>query len=243
MAETEKVELTEQTPLKSDTDLPAGATETTVETKEVKEEKPSGKQRTWFFKKTTKKTETTEKVLPIEGESGGVLVENQNGEKKAHWWNCKKKETIKEGDNEEMSIGLSMFHRDDKNLHTTIDLGFEDIYGEPDAVHSIDSVWRITFRIFTALRAFFYKLFSLIIAIPSAIIFAILFALVSALHVFCCTPLGRLVSIPFGWLAKVWQVLINTVFNPLFTACGLCCGSISIRRYGLNSDVTAQLVA
>ena len=48
MAETEKVELTEQTPLKADTDLPA--TET-VETKEIKEEKPSGKQRTWFFKK------------------------------------------------------------------------------------------------------------------------------------------------------------------------------------------------
>jgi len=240
MAETEKVELTEQTPLKSDTDLPA--TETTVETKEIKEEKPSGKQRTWFFKKTTKKTvETTEKTAPVETEAGAA-AENQAEGKKAHWWHCKKKETIKEGgENEELSIGLNMFHRDDKNLHTAVDLGFEDIFGEPDAVHSIDRVWRITYRVFTALRTFFYKLFTLIIAIPSAILFAILFALVSALHVFCCTPLGRLAAIPFGWLAKVWQVLVNAVFNPLFTSCGLCCSGISIRRYGLNSDVTAQL--
>lgn len=146
--------------------------------------------------------ETSEKPAPAEGEAGAPNAENQAECKKARWWHCKQKEK-KEGEPEEMSIGLNMFHRDDKNLHTTIDLGFEDIFGEPDAVHSVDRVWKITYRVFTALRAFFYKLFTLIIAIPSAIVFAILFALASALHVFCCTPLGRLVSIPFGWLARV----------------------------------------
>lgn len=52
MIETEKVELTEQTPLKADTDPPAGAAETVdveVTKESTKEEKIAKQPRKWFF--------------------------------------------------------------------------------------------------------------------------------------------------------------------------------------------------
>jgi hypothetical protein len=42
----------------------------------------------------------------------------------------------------------------------------------------------------------------LVFAIPLAIVFGVLFALVSVLSVYVFVPIGRLLAIPFGWLAK-----------------------------------------
>ena len=96
-----------------------------------------------------------------------------------------------------------MINRDEKSLHTSIDLGFSDIFGEPDAVRSFGGVWRVTNSVFNWVRNFFYKLFTIILAIPAALIFGILFAIVSALNVLVCVPIGRLLQIPAGWVFKV----------------------------------------
>jgi len=97
----------------------------------------------------------------------------------------------------------------------------DQIFGEPDAVHSLNGIWKTTnsvsfhqprpiqfpisppVQVFVAVRNFFYKLLSLIFAIPLAIVFGILFAVVSMLSVYVFVPIGRLLSIPFGWVAKV----------------------------------------
>ncbi|KAF7639895.1 hypothetical protein Mgra_00000816 [Meloidogyne graminicola] len=135
---------------------------------------------------------------------------------------------------------LNMVQRDDRKLHEGIDLGFEQIFGEPDAVHSINGVWRTTITVFLAVRNFIYKLFSLIFAVPLAIVFGILFALFSVLGVYLFVPIGRLLSIPLGWLAKVWSSIVGAILDPICRSFGLIFGNVKVSRYGINQDPTAN---
>uniref|UniRef100_A0A915MTJ6 Caveolin n=1 Tax=Meloidogyne javanica TaxID=6303 RepID=A0A915MTJ6_MELJA len=141
------------------------------------------------------------------------------------------------------SFQLNMVQRDDRKLQEGIDFGFEQIFGEPDAVHSINGVWRTTITVFLAVRNFIYKLFSLIFAVPLAILFGILFALISVLGVYFFVPIGRLLSIPLGWLAKVWSTVIGAILDPVCRSCGLLFGNVKVSRYGINHDPTAVISA
>nr|CAD2190000.1 unnamed protein product [Meloidogyne enterolobii] len=141
------------------------------------------------------------------------------------------------------SFQVNMVQRDDRKLHEGIDFGFEQIFGEPDAVHSINGVWRTTITVFLAVRNFIYKLFSLIFAVPLAILFGILFALISVLGVYFFVPIGRLLSIPLGWLAKVWSTVIGAILDPVCRSCGLLFGNVKVSRYGINHDPTAVISA
>uniref|UniRef100_A0AC34RJB6 Caveolin n=1 Tax=Panagrolaimus sp. JU765 TaxID=591449 RepID=A0AC34RJB6_9BILA len=222
---TEKVEIAEQTPLKSDVDPEAAV----AETGDVVEAPKTEKKKIFFWQRNKKVVEGTEEKT-VETKEGEV-------EKKKCWWSRK---CTKE---QQPTFGLDMINRDEKSLQTTIDLGFSDIFGEPDAVRSINGIWKVTNCVFLAVRSFFYKLITLIVAIPLAIIFGLLFAIVSALNVFVCVPVGRLLQVPAQWIFKTWNCLISNVFDPVFRSIGLCFNGITIRRYGINSEVTQPITA
>ncbi|KIH64869.1 Caveolin [Ancylostoma duodenale] len=92
-------------------------------------------------------------------------------------------------------------------------------------------------------RLFVYRLCSLIIGLPAAIIFGILFAIASVINVFACVPIAKLLSIPANWLAKTWCWLVHAVVDPVATALGLLFSSFTIRKYGINSQPTDPCVA
>jgi len=209
------------------------------------------KGKSWFFKKGKGNSATPKSG---EGQTETAIVESNNendgtaaatGGKKTHWWNrkCNKPECTEANENEGLSYGVNLVQRDDRQLQTGIDFGFEDIYGEPDNVHSFNGIWRTNYAVFQAVRSFFYKLFSCIVAIPLAIVFGILFALISALSVFLCVPAGRLLSIPVCWVAKLWSVVVSAIFDPVFKSIGLLFGNVKVSRYGINSDPTAVISA
>jgi len=237
MSNQENIALSEQTPLKTDTDTPAAGAESTAEGGQAGAEKKK-----WFF---TKKTKTAKPA------SEGAETNNDNNKdveggaapacKKPRWW--QRKPCAPGADNPCMSVGINLVQRDDHQLQTGIDLGFEDIYGEPDSAHSLDAIWRINHAIFTNVRCFFYKVFSLIICLPLAVVFGILFALVSALSVYVIVPLGRLLSIPAWWIFKAWTFVIGAVFDPIFTSISRICSNVRISRYGINNDPTAVISA
>jgi len=242
MSNQENIALSEQTPLKTDTDAPAPGAESTAEGGPAE----AGKKKQWFF---TKKTKTAKPASEGAETNNDNNKEAEGGEhaapacKKPRWWQRKPCAPGAQSDNPCMSVGINMVQRDDHQLQTGIDLGFEDIYGEPDNAHSIDAIWRINHSIFTAVRCFFYKVFSLIIALPLAVVFGILFALVSALSVYVIVPLGRLLSIPAWWIFKVWTFVVGAVFDPVFTSIGRICSNVRISRYGISSDPTGVLSA
>jgi len=128
-------------------------------------------------------------------------------------------------------------------LQTAIDLNFGDIFGEPDAVHSLNGVWRVTHSIFTSVRNFFYKVLAIILCVPAAFVFGVLFALVSALGVFVVIPAGRLLSVPATWILKLWSYVVSNVLEPLSSGLSHILSRIRIYKYGINNDPTATIGA
>ncbi|KAK0398310.1 hypothetical protein QR680_002529 [Steinernema hermaphroditum] len=248
---TEKVEL-EQVPLKSDTDAPAESETNAEVTTDVDAEaqKPAEPKKKWFHfgKSGVKKTEKPEAEADdeVEPEAEGEKKEADEAPKKEQkkWWQrascpAKQKKEVIEGESE-LQFGLDMIHRDEHSINDHVAINFEDVFGEPDAVHSFDCVWRLTNKVFVASRLFFYRLFSLIVAIPAAILFAFLFAVVHVFSVFCCTPAGRLLSVPALWIAKTWAFLVHAVFDPIFKSIGLTCGK---KSFGFSSAPTSDNIA
>uniref|UniRef100_A0A183BKP0 Caveolin n=1 Tax=Globodera pallida TaxID=36090 RepID=A0A183BKP0_GLOPA len=141
----------------------------------------------------------------------------------------------------EPTFQCDLVQRDSAKLQEAIDLGVHDIFGEPDAVHSLNGVWKTALTVFLAVRNFCYKTLSLVFAVPLAVVFGVLFALLSTLSVFVFVPIGRLLSIPFGWLAKLWSVLVSAVCDPLCRSIALICGNVKVSRYGISQDPTAVL--
>jgi len=259
MADQEHVEL-EQVPLKFDTDAPAQDPSKTDEhvVAEKKLEKREGGRKWLFFSSTKKKHVMDDDGKPIEvtttTETTTVTTAKPKTATLTRWFKkdaegggCMKSKKPKGEDGHDaaaaMSIGINMLDRDERALNEHVKLSFEDIYGEPDTMHSWDCVWRLTYRIFTWSRCFFYRLFALLLAIPSAIVFGVLFALLTVINIFACTPFGRALTIPAIWIAKTWNFIVRSLFDPLFRSFGLCCGGITVRRYGgMSSDPTADLI-
>jgi len=241
------IEMSEQVPLNPEPTQPAeggAAGETGAPAADKK-----GK--SWFFKKG-KAANSHKTGEGAEGQTETAIVETQKegeggaaAEKKNHWWNrkCTKPECTEANANQGLSYGVNLIQRDDRQLQTGIDLSVEDIYGEPDSMHSLNGIWKTNYAVFQVVRSFTYKVFSTIVAIPLAVIFGILFALVSAVSVFLCVPAGRLLSIPVGWIAKVWSVVISTVCDPVFQSIGYLFSNVRVSRYGINSDPTAVISA
>jgi hypothetical protein len=244
--------MNEQTPLKTaeqptgeggnaETTNPASDSQQTEATIKVLKEKKS-----WFTtKKSAKKHAAPTSDEATATDSDAPKENNAVGEKKkCQWWKRKTCAAEAEGGaKNEPNFGINLTQRDDSGLQTAIDLGYEDIYGEPDTSHSLDNVWLLNHKIFVNVRAFFYKLFALILFVPLSIIFAVLFAFFSALSVFFCVPLGRLLSIPCGWIFKVWSYVVGYLLTPVFQSLGHLFGNVKISRYGLNNDPTAVITA
>ncbi|KAI6229314.1 Caveolin [Aphelenchoides besseyi] len=234
-------ELSEQIPLKQDTE--ADPSTTTIEGQTVESEQTplaeitQAEKKKWWFRKNQKKAEKTEKVA--DGEKEPTTEDNAATGKKPQWWQRKPCKGACEG----TTFGVDFTRRDDNQLHTAIDLGFADIFGEPDAIHSFNGVWRVTNSVFLVVRNFFYKLFALILCIPAAFLFGLLYALISALGVFCIIPAGRLLAIPAAWLFKLWSCVIFNVLQPIAAGIAHLFSQIKIFRYGINSDPTATLGA
>ncbi|KAI6189009.1 Caveolin domain containing protein, protein [Aphelenchoides besseyi] len=228
-------ELSEQIPLKQDTE--ADPSTTTIEGQTVESEQTplaeitQAEKKKWWFRKNQKKAEKPEKVADGEKETGTEDNTAPAG-KKPQWWQRKPCKGACEG----TTFGVDFTRRDDNQLHTAIDLGFSDIFGEPDAIHSFNGVWRVT-------NSVFLVLFTLILCIPAAFLFGLLYALISALGVFCIIPAGRLLAIPAAWLFKLWSCVVFNVLQPIAAGIAHLFSQIKIFRYGINSDPTATLGA
>uniref|UniRef100_A0ACB8FQD5 Caveolin-2 n=2 Tax=Sphaerodactylus townsendi TaxID=933632 RepID=A0ACB8FQD5_9SAUR len=73
--------------------------------------------------------------------------------------------------------------RDPHGLNSHLKLGFEDVIAEPASTHSFDRVWICSHALFELSRYLIYKLLTLFLAIPLALVAGILFAVLSCLHI------------------------------------------------------------
>jgi hypothetical protein len=153
------IEMSEQAPLNPEPTQPAEGV--VAITDGASAEKKKGKSSWLFNKKAGAKSSATKS-----GEGGGLMSETAiiesnagneeggvaSGEKKKHWWNNLKCPNSQRGEvnqgQQGISYGVNLVQRDDHQLQTGIDLGFEDIYGEPDNVHSLNGIWKTNHAVY-----------------------------------------------------------------------------------------------
>ena len=91
----------------------------------------------------------------VEGQTETAIVEVQKegdaatAEKKKHWWDrkCTKPECTEANANQGLTYGVNLVQRDDRQLQSGIDFGVEDIYGEPDNMHSLNGIWKSNYTV------------------------------------------------------------------------------------------------
>uniref|UniRef100_A0A8C4WRG4 Caveolin n=1 Tax=Eptatretus burgeri TaxID=7764 RepID=A0A8C4WRG4_EPTBU len=126
----------------------------------------------------------------------------------------------------------SYSNRTTSNMSKPVD--FEDVIGEPDGTHTLDSVWKGSFTTFTITKYWCYRILSTICGIPCAFLWGFCFACVSCFHIWAVVPCLKAYLIEIQCLSQSYSLFIRTFCDPLFEAAGKLCGGI---RVALRKEV------
>lgn len=118
-------------------------------------------------------------------------------------------------------INLDMEHRDVNQLNNHISVSFEDTFGEPDVIHSIDCVWRNSYKCYNCTLSCCYKFLTILCAIPLAFCWGFEFACAACCHVWWITPSLKMCSIDFEAIRKFYLLCLNACMGPCCETCGL----------------------
>ncbi|XP_059415349.1 caveolin-2-like [Carassius carassius] len=118
--------------------------------------------------------------------------------------------------------------RDPKGINKCLKVTFEDVLAEPASVRSFDKVWLWSHALFEVSRLWFYRIVSLLLAVPVALAAGLLFAVLSCLHIWLIVPSVQLLVINLHWIKVVWYNVLKIAISPFFRSFGKCCGFIRI---------------
>ncbi|KAL4656795.1 caveolin-2-like [Arapaima gigas] len=112
--------------------------------------------------------------------------------------------------------------RDVQQLNRQLQIGFEDVIGEPSTNHSFDSVWVGSHSSFELIKYVLYKMITTLLAVPTSFIAGIFFALLSCVHIWLVTPVTQGFFVVLPLIRSIWNSWINTFLSPLASSFGLC---------------------
>lgn len=118
------------------------------------------------------------------------------------------------------TAGLNLNNRDEQDINTEIDIGFDDVLAEPRSAHGFAGMWKTAFVLFSQTKKWLYRLFSALIAIPLALIWAVIFAVVSVLYIWIGTPLLKLFEFGVYLVRRVWTGILSATLEPVCEAIG-----------------------
>ncbi|XP_054844748.1 caveolin-2 [Eublepharis macularius] len=119
--------------------------------------------------------------------------------------------------------------RDPRGLNSHLKLGFEDVIAEPASTHSFDRVWICSHALFELSKYLIYKLLTLLLAVPLALVAGILFAVLSCLHIWVVVPFIKSCLMVLPSVQAVWKSVTDVLIAPLFHSIGRCFATINIR--------------
>ncbi|XP_029819383.1 caveolin-2 [Manacus vitellinus] len=108
-------------------------------------------------------------------------------------------------------------------------LGFEDVIAEPELTHSFDRVWICSHALFELSKYVIYKLLTLVLAIPLALVVGIIFAALSCLHIWIVVPFVKTCLMVLPSVQTVWKSLTDVFAVPFFQSLGRCFAMVNIR--------------
>uniref|UniRef100_A0A8C8BHW9 Caveolin n=1 Tax=Otus sunia TaxID=257818 RepID=A0A8C8BHW9_9STRI len=108
-------------------------------------------------------------------------------------------------------------------------LGFEDVIAEPELTHSFDKVWICSHALFELSKYVIYKLLTLVLAIPLALVVGIVFAVLSCLHIWIVVPFVKTCLMVLPSVQTIWKSLTDVFVVPFFQSLGRCFAMVNIR--------------
>jgi len=124
--------------------------------------------------------------------------------------------------------GPDLDMRDPHNINDHVKVAFEDVLAEPDSIHSMDCVWRTSYRCFNGCKNCCYKCLSAIFGSCLAMCWGIHFACISFNHIWCLTPYLRSLAINCSFCQRCWGTVLQCFLAPICETCGLCFSRIQV---------------
>lgn len=84
-------------------------------------------------------------------------------------------------------------------------------------------------QVFTNTKVWCYRITSLILAVPLAVLWGVYFACVAFCTAWCCVPCIKSEEIELRCVKNVWRLTIDTFVAPCFDAIGRCFSNIGVR--------------
>ncbi|XP_023652667.2 caveolin-2-like [Paramormyrops kingsleyae] len=119
--------------------------------------------------------------------------------------------------------------RDPQEINAHLKISFEDIIGEPAALHSFDSVWVSSSALFELLKYASYRLISALLAVLLSFAAGSLFALLRCLQIWILIPLVQAWFMALPTVQTVWSSLVDTFVAPVFTSMARCLSTMDVK--------------
>ncbi|XP_045164740.2 caveolin-1-like [Mercenaria mercenaria] len=125
---------------------------------------------------------------------------------------------------------VDMDNRDPNSLNGHILVNFEDVFGEPEGVRSMDCVWKNSYSCFECGKNLCYKLLTFLCGLCIALEWGCEFAMLTYSHVWCWTPCLRDFSITMGCAQKFFQSCLSCCVGPCCEAIGKIFSQVKIQK-------------
>jgi len=124
---------------------------------------------------------------------------------------------------------VDLRNRDINNINQHLKVQFFDVFGEPDpTTHSFDSVWDISYKVYTGTKLWCYRILSLLCAIPAAFCAGCNFACLSFNYIWCYQPCLKQFAIFLVPLRYIVTQLVRALCMPCCSACGFYLSHIRV---------------
>merc|ERR1711983_690037 len=90
---------------------------------------------------------------------------------------------------------------------------------EPSAAQGFEWVWKLAFVVFSQTKTWLYKIFSAILAVPAALLWALVFALLTVVYIWILSPALKLFDLTLAVVKRVVGLMKVTV-EPVCSAFG-----------------------
>ena len=107
---------------------------------------------------------------------------------------------------------------------------FQDVFAEAEGSHSIDGVWRTSFRAFVLTKYWCYRIITAVCGVPTAILCGIYFACLSFNYIWFVIPCLRAYTIELQFFGKLFRLCVRSFFDPFFESVGKIFGGVKIEQ-------------
>merc|ERR1712154_644239 len=82
-------------------------------------------------------------------------------------------------------------NRDQHNLHPDIKVNFSDVIAEPEGAHSFATIWGSSFKSYSLVKFWTYRILTAVLAVPLSIMWGLYFAMLAFCSIWCIVPFIR----------------------------------------------------